>query len=304
MADLRNKVRNYRLLTTNREYTMNRKLDTLVNDYRQGSLDRRGFMKKLALLTGGTAAAFALLNASGETAIAAELMQDADIVAEFITYPVEAGEMKGYLAHPKGNKKYPAVIVIHENRGLVPHIQDVNRRMAKEGFLALAPDGNSPLGGTPEDQTKGMEMLREIDAATHTKNFVAAVQYLKTHPLSNGKVGCTGFCWGGAMTNQVAVNAPDLQAAAPYYGRVPADEDVPKIKASIMAHYAENDAGINAGIEGYKEALKKAGIEHEFFIYPGTGHGFNNDTNAGRYNPEGAKLAWERTVKFFKEKLK
>lgn len=283
---------------------MNRKASKLVDDYKKGGIDRRGFMKKLALLTGGTAAAFALLNATGETAIAAELMQDSDIVAEFITYPVEAGEMKGYLAHPKGSGKFPAVIVIHENRGLVPHIQDVNRRMAKEGFLALAPDGNSPLGGTPEDQNQGMAMLREIDGATHTKNFVAAVKYLQTHPLSNGNVGCTGFCWGGAMTNQVAVNSPELKAAAPYYGRVPADEDVPKIKAAVMAHYAENDAGINAGIEGFREAMKKAGIEHGIYTYPGTGHGFNNDTNAGRYNPEGAKLAWERTVAFFKDKLK
>jgi carboxymethylenebutenolidase len=283
---------------------MNRKAGKLVDEYRNGGIDRRGFMRKLALLTGGTAAAFALLNATGETAIAAELMQDPDIVAEFITYPIEAGEMKGYLAHPKGPGKYPAVIVIHENRGLVPHIQDVNRRMAKEGFLALAPDGNSPLGGTPEDQNQGMTMLREIDAATHTKNFVAAVKYLQTHPLSNGNVGCTGFCWGGAMTNQVAVNAPDLKAAVPYYGRVPADEDVPKIKAAVLAHYAENDAGINAGIEGFREAMKKSGIEHEIHSYPGTGHGFNNDTNAGRYNPEGAKLAWERTVAFFKDKLK
>jgi carboxymethylenebutenolidase len=283
---------------------MNRKASKLVDEYRSGGIDRRGFMKKLALLTGGTAAAFALLNATGETAIASELMQDPDIMAEFITYPIEAGEMKGYLAHPKGPGKFPAVIVIHENRGLVPHIQDVNRRMAKEGFLALAPDGNSPLGGTPEDQNQGMTMLREIDAATHTKNFVAAVKYLQTHPLSNGNVGCTGFCWGGAMTNQVAVNAPELKAAVPYYGRVPADEDVPKIKAAVMAHYAENDAGINAGIEGFREALKKAEIEHDIYSYPGTGHGFNNDTNATRYNPEGAKLAWDRTVAFFKEKLK
>jgi carboxymethylenebutenolidase len=283
---------------------MNRKASKLVDEYRSGGIDRRGFMKKLALLTGGTAAAFALLNATGETAIASELMQDPDIMAEFITYPIEAGEMKGYLAHPKGPGKFPAVIVIHENRGLVPHIQDVNRRMAKEGFLALAPDGNSPLGGTPEDQNQGMTMLREIDAATHTKNFVAAVKYLQTHPLSNGNVGCTGFCWGGAMTNQVAVNAPELKAAVPYYGRVPADEDVPKIKAAVMAHYAENDAGINAGIEGFREAMKKAGIEHDIYSYPGTGHGFNNDTNATRYNPEGAKLAWDRTVAFFKAKLK
>jgi carboxymethylenebutenolidase len=285
-------------------YTMNRKFNHLLKEYKEGGIDRREFMKRLALFAGGTAAAFTLLASAGESAVASELMQDPDLVAEFITYPAGESEMKGYLAHPAGKGKYPAVIVIHENRGLVPHIQDVNRRMAKEGFLALAPDGNSPLGGTPEDQSRGMAMLREIDGATHTKNFVAAVKYLKTHPLSNGKVGCTGFCWGGAMTNQVAVNSPDLTAAAPYYGRVPAPEDVPKIKASVLAHYAENDAGINAGIDGFKEALKNAGIDHQVFIYPGTGHAFNNDSNPDRYNAEAAKLAWERTVAFFKDKLK
>ncbi|MDX9930350.1 MAG: dienelactone hydrolase family protein [Bacteroidales bacterium] len=283
---------------------MNRKINRLVTDYRQGGINRRDFMKRLVLYAGGTAAAFALLEASGESAVAAELMQDTGIVAEFITYPVEGGTMKGLLAHPTEKKKYPAVIVIHENRGLVPHIQSVNRRMAMEGFLALAPDGNSPLGGTPEDDTKGMELLRQIPSETHTKNFVAAVKYLQTHPLSNGKVGCTGFCWGGAVTNQVAVNAPELKASVPYYGRVPATEDVPKIKAAVMAHYAENDAGINAGIEGFREAMKNAGIEHQIFTYPGTGHAFNNDTNPGRYNEEAAKLAWGRTVAFFKEKLK
>lgn len=283
---------------------MKKSVVKLVADYRTGSLDRREFMKRLVLVTGGTVAAFSVLRASGADDIAEQLMQDAEIVSEFITYPVEEGEMKGLLSHPKENKKYPAVIVIHENRGLVPHIQDVNRRMAREGFLALAPDGNSPLGGTPEDQNQGMTMLREIPAETHTKNFVAAVKYLQTHPLSNGKVGCTGFCWGGAMTNQVAVNSPDLNAAVPYYGRVPADEDVPKIKAPVMAHYAGNDPGINAGIEGFREAMKKAGIEHQIFIYPGTAHAFNNDSNPGRYNEEAAKLAWGRTVGFFKDKLK
>ena len=283
---------------------MNRKINRLLKDYRQGGIERREFMKRLVLYTGGTAAAFSFLAVAGEEAVAAELMQDADLVTAFINYPVEGGEMKGYLAHPKEKKKYPAVIVIHENRGLVPHIMDVNRRMAREGFLALAPDGNAPLGGTPEDQNQGMTMLREISGEAHTKNFVAAVKYLQTHPLSNGKVGCTGFCWGGAMTNQVAVNAPDLNAAAPYYGSVPSDDDVPKIKAPVMAHFAENDPRINAGIDGFKAAMEKAGIENQVFIYPGTGHGFNNDTNSGRYNAEAAKLAWERTVGFFRDKLR
>jgi len=229
---------------------------------------------------------------------------DPDLVTEFITYPAETGEMRAYLARPKDGKKFPAVIVIHENRGLVPHIQDVTRRMAREGFLAIGPDALSPLGGTPEDITNVGAMFKQLDGEKTTKNFVAAVKYLKTHPISNGKVGCTGFCWGGAMTNQVAVNSPDLNAAVPYYGRQPVEADVAKIKAPIMAHYAENDEGINAGIAAFEEALKKYKKEYQIFKYEGTGHGFNNDTNAGRYNEAAAKLAWSRTIGFFKEKLK
>jgi carboxymethylenebutenolidase len=230
---------------------------------------------------------------------------DPDLLTEFIKYKGETGEVKAYLARPKASKKYPAVIVIHENRGLQPHIMDVNRRMAREGFLSLAPDALSPLGGTPEnDATKAATMIRELNGEQTTKNFVAAVRYLETHPLSNGKVGCTGFCWGGAMTNQVAVNAATLKAAVPYYGRQPAAEDVAKIKAPVMAHYAENDQGINQGIQAFEEALKKANIEYQIFMYPGTQHGFNNDSNPERYNEQAAKLAWKRTVDFLKEKLK
>jgi carboxymethylenebutenolidase len=194
--------------------------------------------------------------------------------------------------------------VIHENRGLVPHIQDVTRRMAREGFLALAPDALSPVGGTPEDVSNVGEKFKQLVPEQTTKNFVAAVKYLKTHPKSNGKVGCTGFCWGGAMTNQVAVNSPDLDAAVPYYGRQPAPEDVARIKAPVMAHYAGDDAGVNAGIKAFEEALKKNNKEYQIFIYDGAQHAFNNDSNPQRYNAEAAKLAWGRTIEFFKEKLK
>jgi carboxymethylenebutenolidase len=175
--------------------------------------------------------------------------------------------------------------------------------MAMEGFIALAPDGLSPLGGTPEnDEDKGRTMIGQLNREETVKNFVAAVKYLKTHPRSTGKVGCTGFCWGGAMTNQVAVNAPDLDAAVPYYGSVPAAEDIPKIRAAIMAHYAGNDERINSGITAFEEGLKKAGIEYQIFIYEGAEHAFNNDTSP-RYNKAAADLAWSRTVKFFREKL-
>jgi len=212
--------------------------------------------------------------------------------------------MKAFLARPKKGRKFPAVIVIHENRGLVPHIREVTKRMAREGFLSLAPDALSPLGGTPEDTSNVGTMFKQLSSEQTVKNFVAAVKYLKTHPLSTGKVGCTGFCWGGAMTNQVAVNAPDLDAAVPYYGRQPLPEDVEKIKAPLMAHYAGNDPGINAGIQAFEEALKKYGKEYQIFMYEGAGHAFNNDSNPERYNEKAAKLAWSRTISFFKEKLR
>jgi carboxymethylenebutenolidase len=285
---------------------MEKKATVLYNDYRHGKTSRRSFLKRLALLTGSTAAAMALLPALEENELkAATVTQtDPELITEFVNYPGVTGDMRAYMARPKSGTKFAAVIVIHENRGLIPHIQDVTRRMAKEGFLAMAPDALSPVGGTPDDVTNVGELFKKLNSEETTKNFVAAVKYLKTHPNSNGKVGCTGFCWGGAMTNQVAVNAPDLDAAVPYYGRQPSEEDVAKINAPIMAHYAENDAGINAGIEAFGTALKKYGKEYQFFTYPGTGHAFNNDTNPGRYNEEAAKLAWSRTVAFFKEKLK
>ena len=285
---------------------MDEKIVVLYEDYRKGLTDRRSFIRKLAMYVGSTSAALALIPVlDGNSAMAASTPQiDPDLITEFIKYPAETGEMRAFLARPKSGKKFPAVIVIHENRGLVPHIQDVTRRMAKEGFLALAPDALSPLGGTPDDISNVGELFKKLNGEQTTKNFVAAVKYLKTNPLSTGKVGCTGFCWGGAMTNQVAVNAPDLNAAVPYYGRQPAEEDVAKIKAPIMAHYAGNDAGINAGIPAFEEALKKYKKEYQIFMYEGANHAFNNDSNPERYNEKAAKLAWGRTIGFFKEKLK
>ncbi len=283
---------------------MDKRINELFDEYRKGGLSRRDFLKKLTIYAGGSAAAMAILPSFGEELFSPEELQDyPGLITEFIKYPGATCDMRAYLARPAENKKYPAVIVIHENRGLVPHIQDVTRRMAKEGFLSLAPDALSPFGGTPEDISNVGELFKKLDNDETVKNFTAAVKYLETHPNSNGKVGCTGFCWGGAMTNQVAVNAPTLKAAVPYYGRQPAVEDVPKIKAAILAHYAENDPGINAGIQTFEEALKKANIEYRIFIYAGTQHAFNNDTNPQRYNEEAAKLAWKRTVDFFREKI-
>ena len=175
--------------------------------------------------------------------------------------------------------------------------------MAAEGFLAIAPDALSPLGGTPENEDDARTRMRDLNMDDTCADFVAEVKYLETHPLSTGKVGCTGFCWGGAMTNQVSVKSPDLDASVPYYGTTPKSEDVPKIKASVMAHYAGEDARINAGIPDFEEALKKAGIDYQIFVYEGAQHAFNNDSNPARYHEEAAKLAWKRTIGFFKEKL-
>ena len=285
---------------------MDQKITTLYEDYRKGLTNRRQFVRKLAVVAGSSAAAMAMLPILDEMSPGASAVQsDPDLISEFIKYPGETGDVKAFLARPKAGNKFPAVLIIHENRGLQPHIQDVTRRMAKEGFLAMAPDALSPLGGTPEnDQDKAVSMIGQLDKEKTIKNFVAAVKYLKTQPNSTGKVGCTGFCWGGGMTNQVAVNCPDLDAAVPYYGMQPTADQVPSIKAPIMAHYAGEDARINQGIPAFEEALKKNKKKYQIFIYEGAQHAFNNDSNPERYNEKAAKLAWSRTITFFKEKLK
>jgi carboxymethylenebutenolidase len=285
---------------------MNKKIGSLYEDYSAGKLDRRTFLKNLVRMAGGAAAAAALLPGLEKTYAEAQIVAEDDsrLHTEYVNYPGETGDVRAYLARPKGEEKLPAVIVIHENRGLQPHIEDVTRRVALEGFLAIGPDALSPLGGTPkDDMEKTRSLMQELDGEATIKNYVAAVEYLKTHPQSTGKVGCMGFCWGGGMTNFVAVKAADLAAAVPFYGRQPVVEDVPKIKASMMMHYAGNDTRINAGIPAFEEALKKAGIEYKIFMYTGTEHGFHNDTGS-RYNEEAAQLAFERTIAFFKEKLK
>ena len=285
---------------------MDPKINKLYGKYRSGHLDRRSFLGKLAILAGGTVAAVNLLPLLENNHVHAGIpaVGDADIHTEFIEYPAETGPMRAFMARPKVDIKLPAVIVIHENKGLQPHIQDVTRRMAREGFVAIGPDALSPLGGTPdEDVDKARSMMRDLNYESTIKDFVAAVEYLKTNPLTTGKVGCTGFCWGGAMTNQVAVNSPDLKAAVPYYGSQPSAEDVPKIKASMMLHYAGEDERINSGIHAFEDALKKASIDYQTFIYEGARHAFNNDSNPGRYHEEAAKIAWKRTIAFFREKL-
>lgn len=284
---------------------MEKKITKLYAEYKEGKTDRRTFLEKLTIAAGSLVAAFTVFPTLANDADFTQILDDDELVSQFINYPAPKMEMKAFMAYPKKAGKFSAVVVIHENRGLQPHIQDVAKRFAKEGFLSLAPDALTPVGGTPDnDQAAAAQKIGSLNSDDTINNFVAAVKYLKTHPLSTGKVGCTGFCWGGAMTNNVAVNSPELDAAVPYYGRQPAREDIAKIKAPIMAHYAENDAGINSGIAAFEEELKQQKQEYQIFMYEGTGHAFNNDTNKERYNAEAAKLAWDRTVSFFKEKLK
>lgn len=284
---------------------MDQKIIDLYDEYTDGLLDRREFLKKLGMLVGSTAA-IALLPLLENNYAKAEIVpkDDPRLHTEYIKYPGETGEVRASLARPKGDAKLPGVIVIHENKGLHPHIEDVNRRVALEGFLAIAPDALSPLGGTPDDIDEARSLMRTLDGPSTMKNYLAAIKYLKTHTQSTGKVGCMGFCWGGGMANQLAVNSPDLKAAVPFYGRQPASEEVSKIKASLLLHYAGLDERINKGIPAFEAALKEASVDYKIYMYEGAAHAFHNDTNAARYHKEAAQLAWKRTIAFLKEKLK
>ncbi|UFX02518.1 dienelactone hydrolase family protein [Sinorhizobium medicae WSM1115] len=276
------------------------------DEYTHLTLDRRRFMEKLTALAGTAAAAAAIAPMLAANSAKAEIIAETDerIKGEDITYPGGDGEMKGYLVKPaEMSGKLPAVIVIHENRGLNPHIRDVARRMALEGFLALAPDFLSPEGGTPGDEDKAREMIGALDASATNANAVAAVAFLKGHAESTANVGAIGFCWGGGLVNRLAVNAPDLKAGVAYYGAQPKAEDVPKIKAALLLHYAGLDERINAGIEAYRKALTENGKDATIHVYEGVNHAFNNDTSAARYDKEAADLAWQRTVEFLKAKL-
>jgi len=279
----------------------------LYDEYTHITLDRRAYLGKMTALVGSTAAAVAMTSLIEADKAAAQIVpaDDARVKAERVTFPGEGGEMAGYLARPaNATGRLPSVIVIHENRGLVPHIQDVTRRMALEGFLALGPDFLHQSGGTPTDEDQGRAMIGKLEHARTVANAMASLRFLKAHASGNGKVGATGFCWGGRQTNALAVDAgADLIAAAPYYGAQPPAADVPLIKARLLLHYAQNDDNINKGIPGYREALDKAGTRYQLFIYEGTQHAFNNDTSAARYNKAAADLAWSRTVALFKEAL-
>jgi carboxymethylenebutenolidase len=278
----------------------------LYDEYTHLTLDRRDFMAKLTRLAGSGAAAAAIvpLIAASKASAAVVEANDPRVKAQTVSFPGATGEVKGYLALPaEASGKLPAVIVIHENRGLNGHIEDIARRLATAGFAALAVDFLSPLGGTPPDEDKAREMFGKLDPAQTVANAVAAVTFLENDPRTNGKVGAVGFCWGGGLTNQLAVHSPDLRAAVAYYGAQPAAADVSKIKAKLMLHYGGLDERIDAGIPDYEKALKAAGVDYQIFVYEGANHAFNNDTSAARYNKAAADLAWTRTTDFLRQNL-
>ncbi|MGF9758029.1 dienelactone hydrolase family protein [Microvirga sp. 0TCS3.31] len=285
---------------------MDQRIIDLYDDFTHGGMSRRSFLDKLAALAGSAAGAAAILPILQNNYAQAQTVPETDprITAETVDIPGGQPGLKGYLVKPKdAQAKLPTVIVIHENRGLNPHIKDVTRRMATEGFVALGVDYLSPMGGTPADEDKGREMIGQLKAPDVIANGKAAVAYLKGRPDSNGKVGAIGFCWGGGAVNNLAVNEPDLDAGVAYYGGQPKAEDVPKINAAMMMHYGGLDERINAGIPAYEVALKQAGKTYEIHVYEGANHAFNNDTNAARYDKNAADTAWQRTVAFLKKNL-
>lgn len=282
---------------------MDQQIINLYDEYTHKPLPRKDFMKRLALLTGSTTAAIAILPFLESNYAKAAVTPDDDLFTEYITYPAVTGEMKAYVARPKKEAKYGTVVVIHENRGLNAHIEDVARRAATAGFLAIALNALAPLGGTPANEDEARTLFTKLNQAETQTNFINVFNYLKTRKDSNGKFGCVGFCWGGGMANTLAVNVPELKAAVAFYGRQAEVADLPKINAAVQLHYAALDERINAGIAAYEQALKDNKIIYELYIYPDVNHAFHNDTAPTRYNEAAAKLAWQRTIDFFKKHL-
>lgn len=280
----------------------------LYDDYAHGRIERRDFLQRATKFAAAGMTAEAVLSGLTPNYAWAEQVakDDPKIKTEYLDYksPKGGGGMRGYLTRPADAEgKLPAVLVIHENRGLNPYIEDVTRRLAVKGFLAFAPDALAPLGGYPGNDDEGRAMQRKRDRDEMTEDFIAAAQMLKTHSLSNGKVGVVGFCFGGGMANALAVRIPEvIAAAAPFYGRQPATTDVPKIKAALLLHYAELDRRVNEGWSAYEEALKANNIKYTAHIYEKANHGFHNDTTP-RYDQDAAELAWQRTIEFFNATL-
>jgi len=283
---------------------MEKRFIRLYDEYIHGFINRRSFIDRLTVLAGSSAAAYALLPMLENDMARAQTIAENDprITAQDVTVPGYPN-LKGYLATPKAGGKHPAILVIHENRGLNPHIKDVTRRFAAAGYVALGLDYLSALGGTPADQDAATRMFMDLKPEVVAAEGKAAVAYLQKHPASTGKVGAVGFCWGGGAVNDLAVADVGLSAGVPYYGRQPAADKVANIKAPLLLQYAGEDERINAGIPAYEQALKAAGKTYEVHIYPGSMHGFNNDTNQARYNKAAADQAWARTMGWFKKYL-
>lgn len=283
---------------------MDQRIVDLYDSFTHGGMNRREFLDRLTEIAGSSAAALALLpvlqNDYARAAVIAP--DDARLEIETVSYDAAGTPIKCYLARSNTKAKRPAVIVIHENRGLNPHIQDIARRIALEGFMALAVDMLSPLGGTPGDEDKGRDMIASLKPDETAHRIATAVPFLARHPESTGNVGAVGFCWGGGMVNRIAVLAPDLKAGVAYYGAQPPAAQVPAIHAALLLHYAGLDQRINAGIPAYEAALKAAGKRFALYLYPNVNHAFNNDTSS-RYDKPAADLAWSRTIAFFKENL-
>ncbi|MFN3159316.1 MAG: dienelactone hydrolase family protein [Rubinisphaera brasiliensis] len=280
----------------------------LYDDYAHGRLDRREYMRRLGAFALGGLTVESLMSSLSPNYAWAEQVKPNDprIKTEMITYqsPDGAGEMKGLLARPAKGNKFPAVVVIHENRGLNPYIEDVARRLAAAGFLALAPDALTPLGGYPGTDDEGRAMQAKRDREEMVADFMAAAKLLDDHELSTGKVGAVGFCFGGGVVYQLAVRLPDvIDAGVPFYGSQPDQADVSKIQAPLLIHNAENDRRILAGAPAFEAEMKKQGKEFKAYVYPGVNHGFHNDTTP-RFDKAAAKLAWDRTIEFFNKNLK
>jgi len=280
----------------------------LFDQYVHGIIDRRGFLERAARYVVGGVTASMLLDALNPRFAEAQQIarDDPRLSTSRVEYdsPRGTGKMRGYLVLPaKRAGKVPGVLVVHENRGLNPHIEDIARRVALEGYVAFAPDALTPLGGYPGDEDKARELFSKLDQAKTREDFVAAVAWLEKRPEGTGKVGAVGFCWGGGIVNMLATRVPELAAAVRFYGAQPPADEVAKIKAPMLIHYAENDDRINAGIPAFKAALDANHVAYEMFTYPGTQHGFNNDTTP-RYEKAAAALAWQRTMALFKSRLR
>lgn len=282
---------------------MDQQIINLYDEYTHKPLSRQEFLKRLTVLAGGTAAAMSLLPLLEVNNANAAITGQEDLFTERISYPGVNGEMQAYVARPKAEKKYAAVVVIHENRGLNAHIEDVTRRAAKAGYLAIAPNALAPLGGTPANDDEARTKFQELKAEDSLQNFIRVFDHLAGRKDCNGNYGCVGFCWGGAMANNLAVKVPSLKAAVPFYGKQPAAEEVANIRAALQLHYGGLDTRINEGIPAFEEALKKNHIIYELYIYEGAQHAFHNDTAPTRYNEQAAKLAWQRTLDFFAKYL-